>query len=157
MKSKVLFFSALLMSILLFAQQQTSFAHCEIPCGIYGDSVRIDLLEEHIRTVEKSMTKIDELSGESDKNYNQLIRWVNNKETHATKIQDIVSGYFLHQRIKPVDPSNEEEYQKYTKHLTLLHKLQVYAMKAKQTTDHKYIEKMRKTLQKFEDSYFHEH
>ena len=36
-------------------------AHCEIPCGIYGDKMRIHMLKEHITTIEKSMKQIAEL------------------------------------------------------------------------------------------------
>ena len=157
MKTKNIILTFTLTAILFVLQAKPSFAHCEIPCGIYGDSLRVEQIAEHIRTIEKSMNQITELSEEGDKNYNQLVRWITNKEEHATKIQDIVSQYFLHQRIKPVDPSNKEAYEKYTTHLTLLHELLVYTMKSKQTTDLKYIEKMRETLQKFEDAYFHTH
>ncbi|MFP4449151.1 MAG: hypothetical protein ACLFPH_10490 [Bacteroidales bacterium] len=38
-----------------------------------------------------------------------------------------------------------------------MHKLQIYAMKAKQTTDLEHIEKLMTTLKKFEDAYFHSH
>ena len=156
MKTKVFLLSSLLVAM-FFMSRQDAYGHCEIPCGIYGDSLRIQQIDEHITTIEKSMTKIIELSDADDKNYNQLIRWVTNKEEHARKIQDIVSQYFLHQRIKPTDPSNTEQYEKYINRLTLLHKLQVYAMNAKQTTDLEYIEKMRNTLHKFADAYFHKH
>jgi len=27
------------------------YAHCEIPCGIYDDSLRIELIKEHIGTI----------------------------------------------------------------------------------------------------------
>ena len=37
-------------------------AHCQIPCGIYGDEMRFQMLEEHITTIEKSMKLIGELS-----------------------------------------------------------------------------------------------
>ena len=156
MKTKVLFIPSLLIAMFLISWQNAS-AHCEIPCGIYGDSLRIQEIEEHITTIEKSMNQIKELSAESDKNYNQLIRWVTNKDEHAKKIQDIVAQYFLHQRIKPVDKSDSEAYEKYITRLTLLHKLQVYAMKAKQTTDLEHVDSLRKTLQEFADSYFHTH
>ncbi len=139
------------------ALSQKSFAHCEIPCGIYGDSVRVQLIYEHISTIEKSMNQINELSTTGDKNYNQLVRWVINKEEHAKEIQDIVAQYFMHQRIKPVDPSDVEAYAKYTNQLALLHKLQILSMKAKQSTKLDIIEKLRKTLHKFEHSYFHKH
>lgn len=148
---------SLTLFISLFSISQTSFAHCEIPCGIYGDSIRIQLIAEHIETVEKSMNQINELSKAGDKNYNQLVRWVVNKEEHATKIQDVVSQYFLHQRIKPVDPSDVEAYAKYTNQLALLHQLLVLSMKAKQTTDLEIIGKLRTTLDKFAHSYFGEH
>ncbi|MGQ8335753.1 superoxide dismutase [Ni] [Sunxiuqinia sp. A32] len=140
-----------------FALAQTSYAHCEIPCGIYGDSLRIEMISEHIQTLEKSMNEINELSKAGDKNYNQLVRWVVNKEEHAKKIQDIVSQYFMHQRIKPVDPTNVEAYAKYTNQLALLHQLLVFSMKAKQSTDLEVINKLRSTLEKFSDSYFHGH
>jgi nickel superoxide dismutase len=134
-----------------------SFAHCEVPCGIYDDSVRVALIYEHITTIEKAMNNIKELSKEASPNYNQLIRWVMNKESHAEKLQNIVSQYFLHQRIKVTDTSEEEAYEKYVKSLTLLHEMLVYAMKTKQTTDQEFIDKLRTTLHTFEEVYFHGH
>ena len=65
-------------------------AHCEIPCGIYNDSLRIEMILEDCQTIEKSMGQIADLSKGGDKNYNQLVRWVSNKEDHANKIQHIV-------------------------------------------------------------------
>ena len=132
-------------------------AHCEVPCGIYEDSVRIALIKEHITTIEKSMKQIEELSKAGAINYNQLVRWINNKEEHAKKIQEIVSQYFLHQRIKMVDPANKEAYAKYMKHLEKLHAMLVYSMKCKQTTDLGYIASLRKTVAEFESAYFHKH
>jgi len=157
MKTQKILFSVALAALFFVLQGRSAQAHCEIPCGIYGDSLRIEQIEEHIRTLEKSMNQINKLSEEGDKNYNQLVRWITNKEDHSNKIQDIVSQYFLHQRIKPVDPENEEMHKKYVTHLKLLHEILVYAMKAKQTTDLQYIEKLRNTVDKFEDAYFHEH
>ena len=66
-------------------------AHCEIPCGIYDDQLRAQLIAEHATTIEKSMTSILALSTEKPVNYNQLARWVSNKEGHANEIQHIVS------------------------------------------------------------------
>lgn len=129
-------------------------SHCEIPCGIYGDETRIKLIKEHITTIEKSMNKIIELSKEKDKNFNQLVRWVDNKESHAKEIQHIVTQYFMTQRIKLVDGSDDAKKVKYEKELGLLHQMLIYAMKSKQTTDLSNIEKMRTAIQEFEKSYF---
>ena len=43
-------------------------AHCQIPCGIYGDQTRFVTLYEHITTIEKSMNQIDELSQDAANN-----------------------------------------------------------------------------------------
>lgn len=153
-RSLMLIFSVL---IVLGLNSFKSKAHCEIPCGIYEDSLRIELIYEHITTIEKSMNQIIDLSSADTINYNQLVRWVTNKEEHAAKIQDIVSQYFLNQRIKITEPAKVEGYAKYTNQLSLLHQLLVFSMKAKQTTDLEYIQKLNETLKQFSDSYFHKH
>jgi len=128
--------------------------HCEIPCGIYEDSLRISIIKEHITTIEKSMNQVNELSAEPAANINQLVRWVNNKESHAEEIQQIVSQYFLHQRVKIADVKDLMAVQKYQAQLSSLHEVLVYAMKSKQTSDLQFIEKMRASVSKFEKSYF---
>ena len=151
MKKVILGFVLLSMS-LMFAR--ALYSHCEIPCGIYGDEMRFSMIEENITTVEKSIKLIVELSKEEDENYNQIVRWVNNKEKHADDIQHIVSQYFMTQRVKPVDQGNTEEYGKYVKKVTLLHQMLVYAMKTKQTTDLANVEKLRSLLADFRGAYF---
>jgi nickel superoxide dismutase len=146
-----------LLTIITLSISNKTYAHCEIPCGIYEDTLRIELIKEHIVTIEKSMKMIVKLSKEESPDYNQIVRWVNNKEAHANKLQEIVSQYFLHQRIKPTCKENKELYDKYIKQLSLLHELLVYSMKAKQTTDFMYIEKLNTTVNTFEKIYFHKH
>jgi len=141
---------------LIFLCSQQVLPHCEIPCGIYGDEERIKAIAEHIETIEKSMKKITEFSKEKEINYNQLVRWVNNKESHANYIQEIVTQYFMAQRIKVevMSKENEEVYNKYILELTTLHGLLVSAMKAKQSTDLAVITELRSLLIRFEASYF---
>jgi nickel superoxide dismutase len=141
----------------------TAGAHCQIPCGIYDDELRVQLIEEHITTVEKSMKKIVELGSADSTDFNQLVRWVGNKETHAQEIQDIVTAYFMVQRIKtPPNHDDEDAVNQYLHKLALLHHIQVHAMKAKQSTDLGQIETLRKLVVKFRKAYFgeegkHEH
>jgi len=132
-------------------------AHCEIPCGIYEDEMRFDIIEEHIATIEKSMHMIMELSESAEKNYNQLVRWVINKEEHASYIQEIVSQYFLTQRVKIAD-ADDDAYQKYVRQVMLLHQMLVYAMKTKQSVDLTAVAQLRALLQEFEKIYLdHKH
>jgi nickel superoxide dismutase len=132
-------------------------AHCQIPCGIYNDELRVQLIEEDITTVEKSMNEINSLGAAEKVDYNQLVRWINNKETHAQKIQDIVTAYFMAQRIKP--PTNHEDkdaVNQYLHKLALLHAIQIHAMKAKQSTDLKEVEMLRDLVNEFRKAYFGE-
>ena len=132
-------------------------AHCQIPCGIYDDELRVQLIEEHIGTVEKSMKQIVALGAASPVDYNQLVRWIGNKEEHAQEIQDIVTAYFMAQRIKPAANHDDEKATKmYLHKLALLHHIQIHAMKAKQSTDLEQIESLRKLVAQFRKAYFGE-
>ncbi len=122
-------------------------AHCEIPCGIYDDGLRIKEINEHITTIEKSMNQIMHLEKDTPVNYNQLVRWIMNKEDHANKIQEIVTQYFMTQRIKL---GTEDYYDK----LSLLHQMLLVSMKCKQTTDLEHNVKLKSLVKQFEKLYF---
>lgn len=122
-------------------------AHCEIPCGIYDDRARMHLIAEHAGTIEKSMQQIMALQKAEPVDYNQLVRWVVNKESHADEIQEIVAQYFMTQRIKP-DSAN------YARQIAVLHEMLIAAMKCKQTTDLQHVTKLRELLKTFDGLYF---
>lgn len=133
--------------VLLFITVVNASAHCEIPCGIYDDKLRTNLIHEHTVTIEKSMKNIIELGKQNPVDYNQLVRWISNKEEHATLIQHTVSQYFMTQRIKP-------DAEKYIEKLSTLHKMLLAAMKCKQTTDLSHVLNLRSLLKEFEVLYF---
>jgi nickel superoxide dismutase len=145
-------FLALITVIILSAN--IAYSHCQIPCGIYGDYTRIDLLREHISTIEKGMNQINDLSKDASTNMNQLVRWVNNKDNHADEFTEIVTYYFLSQRIKIADIGNTKEFEAYQKKVTILHQMMVFSMKCKQTTDLKNVEKLNSLVGQLVDVYF---
>ncbi len=108
--------------------------HCQVPCGIYGDQMRFEQMLEDTATIAKAITSINEYAagmqnGPPDgKTINQMTRWVNTKEDHATNIQTVMSQYFLSQRIK-------SENKDYTGQLATAHRIIVGAMKCKQDAD----------------------
>jgi len=122
-------------------------AHCEIPCGVYDDELRANLIYEHSVTIEKSMKKIAELSKQNLVTYNQLVRWISNKEEHATMIQHIISQYFMTQRVRP-------DSEKYSDTLSVLHKMLQAAMKCKQSIDLANVQTLHSLLKEFEVLYF---
>ena len=129
-------------------------AHCQIPCGIFDDPARFVSMREHVTTIEKSMKQIVVTAAEDKAGVNQMVRWVNNKETHADELAEIVTYYFMAQRVKaPEDTSDEAAMKKYTGELLLLHKILVHAMKSKQSTDVTITKKLGELITEFEASY----
>jgi len=143
----------LVLAAVLCCAAPSVWSHCEIPCGIYGDKTRIDMLYEHVTTIEKSMRSIESLQKEESVNYNQLVRWIANKDTHAEEIQHIVMQYFMTQRVKP-KAKGEAGHDKYLTQLTNLHEMLVHAMKAKQTIDTAHCEHLRQRIDAFSAAYF---
>ena len=129
-------------------------AHCQVPCGIYDDEARFKLLAEHITTMEKAMKEISVLSAQAPVNFNQVVRWVLNKEKHAEEFSEILSYYFLAQRIKPALAEDKESYDRYLLQLEQVHLLLVNAMKAKQSIDLDHIKKLNELLDRLQKLYF---
>lgn len=155
-KKKVMLFSVIAV-ILVLGSTKIVMSHCEIPCGIYNDPMRLDMIAEHIQTIEKSMNEIKKLSAAEDKDNNQLVRWIINKENHADYLTEIVTQYFMKQRISPVLDEKNEAYGKYIRELTLLHQMMFYSMKCKQTTDLDNVAQLKRCLKEFKTSYLDSH
>tara|TARA_Y100001970_G_scaffold157891_1_gene193142 strand:+ start:4359 stop:4823 length:465 start_codon:yes stop_codon:yes gene_type:complete len=136
--------------LIIFSHNKV-FAHCQIPCGIYDDAVRIIQIKEDFQTIKKAMLKINELANTPNPlSLNQLNRWIIAKEDHATNIQKTISEYFLTQRIK-------DTHQNYIEHTTILQKLLVIAMKCKQTLEQDNVNNGLNLITSFSEIYFDSH
>lgn len=145
-------------SLFLASSRPAAYAHCEIPCGIYGDHMRIEQMLEDCDTIEKAVAQIQQLNGQTDAlSVNQMTRWIDNKEIHATKIQDTIAQYFMHQRIKPVEYGTDG-WEPYARKLAEHHLVMVNAMKTKQTVDPAAVARLRDSIQTIARYYpEHEH
>lgn len=123
-----------------------ALAHCQVPCGIYGDDARYEAMREDATTIEKAMKEIEALSGSIKiQNLNQAVRWVTTKEQHAQSVQDVAAQYFLAQRIKA--PAESAGQARYVKQLAAVHQVTVAAMKCKQTTDLAHVAALRAAIE----------
>lgn len=132
----------------------SSAFHCQVPCGIYGDKMRIDMLMEDASTIEKGMKMIAELESAEEASANQLVRWIMTKDEHAQSIQETVASYWLAQRIKAPAEGDEAALAKYHEQLSMMHGITVAAMKCKQTTDAAHVAKLRELAMAFSKTYF---
>ena len=147
-------YQSLIIPLLLV--QGSLLAHCQVPCGIYNDAARIIQIQEDFSTIQKAMTKIKELSLQQDAtSMNQLTRWIMTKDDHASKIQKVVSDYFLTQRIKA--KTEGSDYNTYVKQTTTLHQILVSAMKCKQTVESGHVDEGLHQTKSFIDLYFDTH
>lgn len=127
--------------------QQYAWSHCQVPCGVYGDSARFTQMLEDQTTIAKAIDQISDLAGKKDaKSANQLNRWVAAKEDHASKIQKIIAEYFLTQRIKLSSD-------KYDSLLKGAHSVMVAAMKCKQGVDTKSADFLKSAIEGFQMVY----
>lgn len=126
--------------------------HCQVPCGIFGDQMRFEGMLEDTKTIAKAITQIEEFAAglaegpPAAKNMNQMVRWVNNKESHAQNIQDVMSAYFFAQRIK-------SDHKDYTAQLATAHKVIVCAMKCKQDASGPTAEALKESILNFYRAY----
>lgn len=133
----------------------TAPVHCQVPCGIYGDKLRIDMLMEDLATIAKAMDNISVLESLKDAgDRNQLVRWVMAKDEHAQSIQDQVSAYWLAQRIKAPQEESVEAQEKYHRQLAILHGITVQAMKCKQTAKEEFVANARRLVLDLSAAYF---
>ena len=150
-------FLKIFFAFIFFAFSVELYAHCQVPCGIYDDAVRIVQIEEDITTIRKAMNMINDLAGKSDaQSLNQISRWVSTKESHAQNVQETILNYFLAQRVKAKEKGNKDR-QKYVDQTLTLHQLIVKMMKCKQTVDQRNCSDAYELLDKFTNLYFEQH
>lgn len=130
--------------------------HCQVPCGIYGDMMRIAMMREDAATIEKGMNEIVKLGKEGPTNFNQIVRWISNKDQHAQTIQNTVASYWLAQRIKAPKTDDRDSWDKYRNQLEILHAITVQAMKCKQTTNLEHVKNLRERITSLTKAYFSE-
>jgi ubiquitin len=109
--------------------------HCQVPCGIFDDPAIVAEIQQACTTIRKSMVQSKELHstlGTDPLSMNQMVRWINTKEEHASKIISLVSEYCLCQRVKKDVFASDAEY---VSALKSHHAVMQAAMKAKQSLD----------------------
>ena len=137
----------LLTVVVIGLAAHTVYAHCEVPCGIYDDQLRFQSMLEDQATIEKASSQIGELADKHGAHdLNQLVRWVNTKEDHASKIQHTIAQYFMTQRIKADD-------EKYAKKLAAAHAVLVAAMQSKQAASPESTAALKKSILDFYRAY----
>ena len=134
------FMTVAVVTSLTFLQVSEALAHCQVPCGVYGDQRRFEQMLEDTATIAKAIEQINDLSDKHGAlSHNHLARWVMTKESTVSQTQKVVAEYFLTQRIKPTS-------ERYVAQLKAAHAVMIAAMKCKQTVDPAMAEALEKAI-----------
>lgn len=117
-------------------------AHCQMPCGIYHDQMVYDQIDQFVETVYKGISVMQESKFSSVKDKNEFMRWVIQKEKSCNDIAELITVYFLQQKIKP----NESDT---AKRLTSAHKLLFMLVAIKQNADLDFVKQFNEEWEKF--------
>lgn len=117
-------------------------AHCQMPCGIYNDAMVFDKGDEYVLTMYKGISVLNNSPFSTVKEKNDFVRWVINKEKMSDALAEVITTYFLQQKIKPGDSDSP-------KRLESAHKLLFGLVAIKQNTTLDFVEEFSKEWEKF--------
>lgn len=121
----------------LLNNNNKTYNHCQVPCGIFDDPAMVAELQQAVATISKAMAQTQILVSTPPKTaqdealaVNQAVRWISVKEEHANKIIATVADYCLCQRVKRGLFADQMAYYET---LAVHHKVMQAAMKTKQS------------------------
>lgn len=117
-------------------------AHCQMPCGIYHDDMVYDQIDQYVETMVKAVAKIKDSKSTTPESRNEYVRWIMTKDRLSDDAAQLITTYFLMQKIKP----NEEET---AKKVLSAHKLLFQIVCIKQTVDFKSVSDFAEEWEKF--------
>lgn len=117
-------------------------AHCQMPCGIYHDDMMYDRIDQYVETMYKGVSILKSSKFSDAKERNEFVRWVMQKDQASDEVANLITQYFLQQKIKP----GEEDT---TKRLIAAHNLLYQTVCIKQAVDLKFVEDFSDQWEKF--------
>lgn len=117
-------------------------AHCQMPCGIYHDDMVYDQIDQFVETVYKGITVLNESKFATVREKNEFVRWVVQKENCCDEAADLITTYFLQQKIKPGEADTNTR-------LICAHKLLFMLVAIKQNTDLEVVKQFNQEWEKF--------
>lgn len=107
-------------------------SHCQMPCGIYHDDMVFDQIDQYVETMVKGLSILINSKFSTVQEHNEFVRWVMLKEKDSNETANMITTYFLQQKIKPGEDDT-------AKRLASAHKLLFLLVKIKQTAEYSVI------------------
>lgn len=120
-------------TIAILSHSNALSAHCQMPCGIYHDDMVFDQVDQYVETMYKCISILNENKFTTPREKNEFVRWVVQKEKASDEVANIITTFFMQQKIKP----GEDET---IKRITCAHNLLFLLVAIKQNADLKFVE-----------------
>lgn len=117
-------------------------AHCQMPCGIYHDSMVYDQIDQYVETMYKGQTVINDNKFANAHDRNEFVRWILTKDKSSDDMAQLITTYFLQQKIKPGEDDTDKK-------LKAAHKLLFLIVAIKQNSDRSIVEQFADEWEKF--------
>lgn len=130
----------------LFFITSPLIAHCQLPCGIYHDDLRFAQLEENIQTLNRAIKGILDSGAHTPLAENQRVRWIILKEENADQFVQVLTTYFLQQRLKP-------DQEGFDQMLFLVYQMMQTSMLIKQQVNGDLVDRLQSLLSTFRQTY----
>ena len=139
----------------LFFQPASIYGACEAACAdIADDETAFSRITDQINGIETEMNSIREWQADPVTNLNALSQAVNRKTQDANTLREILTDYFLYQRIPVPEKNRGSEYESYTQNLVLIHSLLNQTAAIKDTAEAAAIDSLRAKLEEFRSAYY---
>lgn len=140
---KIWIFKVALGAVLILGGTGSSLqAHCQMPCGIYHDDMVYDLIDQYVETMIKGITVMNQSKFDTVRERNEFVRWVMEKDKESNEAANLITTFFLQQKIKPGEADTAKRIERAQKLLALL-------VSIKQNTDVKIVESFGEEWEKF--------
>jgi len=84
-------------------------SHCQMPCGVYHDDMVFDEVDQYVETMYKGVSVLKNSAFVTLKERQDFIRWVMEKEKESDKVAELITKYFLQQKIKPGEVDTQKK------------------------------------------------
>lgn len=119
-------------------------SHCQMPCGIFYDGVVFDQVDQYIETMVKAINVLQNNEFKTIQDRNTFVRWVIQKENNTNEIANLITTYFLQQKIKPGQENTVDR-------LVSAHMLLSYLVQIKQSVNGEAVNHFYEEWEKFKE------
>lgn len=131
------------------------FPACETACSdIADDEAAFARIEENIQAIEAETAYILEWQADPVTNTNPIALSVGRRIQNADKIREVLTDYFLYQRIMPTAENRGSDVEKYRQRLALIHSLLNALIQTKDSYDPNVTVNLRSKLDEFKNFYY---